>query len=214
MCDAASDTNLKDQWLYDVLSAAVADTWDKILSAGVGDHYVKSVTFNTVAGQGDYLLSTLISAGDFYKVSQVLVNEGNGQYRPISRINAAELQAYRPPTAVIPMKLYYIPCAPVWTVGNESFDGINGWEEHTLATAAVMVKKKKQDDYQPFQQRKLELERRMATNASRDDAEPPRVARKRKRQSQDYYAAFRSNVSKYAVRGLNLELYYDYGYVG
>lgn len=213
MCDAQNDKHIKDTEGYSILTSAVAETWGKIRKAG-GNHHVKTVTFNTVANQVDYSLDTICTDTDFLAVAQLDVNEGNGQYRPISRIPESELQAFRAPTSVIAMRLKYEPCAPVWTTGNESFDGINGWEEHTLNTAAVMVKKKKQDDYQPFQQRKLELERRIAEEAGRDDSEPPRVARKRRRASQDYYAAWRNNVSRYSVRGSVLSLYYDYGYVG
>ncbi len=213
MCDIENDRHLTTTELYSVLSAALAETWDKILASGSGDFYTKTITFNTVAGTSDYVLDTIITAADFLRVANLDVNEGNGQYRPVGRISELELQSYRAPTSVIPMRLKYIPCAPVWTTGNESFDGINGWEEHLLNTAAVMVKKKKQDDYMPYQQRKQELERRMATAAGRDAAEPPRVVRKRQRQSQDYYATFRNNVSKYSIRAGTLSLYYNYGYV-
>ncbi len=213
MTDTVNDTHLSKTYMYGVLTAAVADTWDKILKCSKGDHFTKSVTFSTVAGQTEYPLSTVVSAGDFYKVSVLAVDEGQGQFRPLTSISPLELQSYRAPTAAVPMKLHYTPCAPVWTVGNESFDGINGWEEHTLNTAAVMVKKKKQDDFQPFLQAKKEMEGRMASAASRDDGEPPRVVRKHMRASADYYAAFRNNVSKYLVRGLNLELYYNHGYI-
>lgn len=212
MTDTENDTHLTDAELYRVLTQAVSNTWDKIIAAAPGDMYVKSVTFNTVAGQQEYAFGTIVSAGDYYKLSQLYVNEGSGQYRPIGRINPAETQSYRAPTAAVPMKLYYAPCAPVWTTGSESFDGINGWEEHTLNVAAEVVKKKKSDDYQPFRQAKMELEKRIADMGNQDQAEPPRVVRKRMRQSMDYYASFRNNISKYNIRGLNLELFYNYGY--
>ncbi len=210
MCDAKNDTHLTDTELYRVLTSAVAETWGKIRKAG-GNHFVKSVTFNTVANQLEYSLDTIAPALDFQAVAQLDVNEGNGQYRPLTAIPESELQSYRAPTSVIAMRLKYAPCAPTWSTGQESFDGINGWEEHTLCTAAVWVKKKKQDDYQPFQQRKLELERRIADEAGRDDAEPPRVAMKRQRRRQDYYSAYRTNVSRYSVRGSVLSLYYNFG---
>ncbi|MDD5374477.1 hypothetical protein [Acidithiobacillus sp.] len=213
MCDAKNDTHITTTELYRVLTSAVAETWGKIRKAG-GNHFVKTVTFNTVADQLNYELDTIAPDADFLAVAQLDVNEGNGQYRPLTAIPESELQSYRAPTSVIPMRLKYAPRAPTWSTGQESFDGINGWEEHTLCTAAVWLKKKKQDDYQPFQQRKLELERRIAEEACRDDAEPPRVARKRQRKSMDYYAAFRNNVSRYSIRGTTLSLYYNYGYVG
>lgn len=210
--DTENDTHLTDAELYRILTSCVADTWDKIIAAAPGDMYVKSVTFTTTSGTVEYPFSTLVSAGDYYRMSKLYVDEGSGQFRPIGRINTSETQSYRAPISAVPMKLYYAPCAPVWTLGSESFDGINGWEEHTICLAAEVVKKKKSDDYQPFRARRLEIERRIATMGNKDDEEPPRVVRKRMRQSMDYYASFRNNISKYAIRGLNLELYYNYGY--
>ncbi len=212
MTDAENDPHLGDAELYRVLTMAVANTWDKIVSAGTGTEYKKSVTFNTTDGQTDYPFATLCPDGDFYRVSQVYVDEGSGQFRPISRINMAETQSYRAPQGSVPMVLWYIPCAPVWTLGTETFDGINGWEEHTLNVAAEVIKKKKMDDPGPYRQARMELEQRIARMANRDDAEPPRVIRKRMRQSMDYYASYRNNISKYDIRGNNLSLYYNYGY--
>ncbi len=216
MTDTVNDTHLTDAELYAVLTSAVAETWDAIMAGGSAGEFVKRQTFNTVAGQKEYALSgtnKIITDDDFYKVQTLYVDERNGQLRPINRINAAEEQPYRAPTNVIPMVLYYVPCAPVWVDGTESFDGINGWEEHTLVTAAIFIMNKKQDDANPFKQRKRELEARISTMANRSRGEPPRVVRKRRQQVQDRYALWLNNVSCWDIRGGNLELFYRYGYL-
>lgn len=212
MTDAVSDTHLTDPEMYAALTSAVAETWDLILSSGVGDEYVKKVSFNTQANVVEYPTATIFSAGDFYKISAIYVDEGQGQLRPLNRISPYEEQAYRAPASIIPIIAYYIPCAPTWSTGAESFDGINGWEEHTLNTAAIFVKAKKEDDATTFRQRKRELEGRISTMANRSRGEPPRVVRKRRAQAMDNYAAWQNNVSCWDLRGVNLELYYRFGY--
>lgn len=212
MTDQVNGTHLSDAEMYRILTSAVTSTWDFILVNGIGE-YVKKKTFNTVANQKEYSLSTIVGmADDFYKLSSLYVDEGNGQLRPISRINPEEEQAYRAPASVVPMVLYYVPCAPVFTTGSESFDGINGWEEHTLNVAAEAVMKKKQDDAAPYTRTKRELESRIQTMANRMQGEPPRVVRKRHQKSQDRYALWLNNVSCWDIRGGNLELFYRYGY--
>lgn len=213
MTDSVSDTHLSDAELYAALTSAVAETWDLILASGLGDEGVKSVTFNTVGNQLNYAIGTVVPDGDFYRVSEVYVDEGNGQRRPISRISPAEVQAFRPVQSASPIILYYIPCAPVWSTGSETFDGINGWEEHTLNTAAMYVMAKKNDDQAPFQRRKSQLEARIKASANRNAADPPRVVRKNMSRRQDAWLPYNQTVSAWNIRGSNLEFYYRYGYI-
>lgn len=212
MTNTTNDTHLTAAEVYRILTSAVGDTWDFLLANGVGDEFVKSVSFTTVAGQKEYAIDTIAPAGDFYKVQTLYVDEGNGQLRPITRINPFEEQAYRAPVSEVPMKLYYVPCAPVWTTGLESFDGINGWEEHVLCTAAMTIKAKKNDDYRWYANRKMELEKRIQGMAGRSPGEPPRVVMKRRQQRMDWYSPWRNNVSCWDKRGNNIELFYLYGF--
>ena len=212
MTDTENDPHITTTEKYEILSSAVAETWDLIISSGRGDEYVKSVSFVSVAGQREYPIATVVAAGDFYKVTQMYVDEGSGQLRPIIYLNPAEIGAYRPPQASANIKMYYLPCAPVWTNGSGSFDGINGWEEHTLATAAITVMNKKKDAAQPFESRKRSLEQRIQTVANRDQAEPARVVRKRRSLENERYVIWNNTVSRWNVRGINIELFYNYGY--
>src|SRR4051812_21861253 len=107
MTDTENDPHISTAEKYEILTAAVAETWDLILANGPGDEYVKSVTFNTVTGQREYPIATICPAGDFYRISQLYVDEGSGQRRPVGRISPGETNAYRPPASVVPMVLYY-----------------------------------------------------------------------------------------------------------
>lgn len=212
--DTENDAHLSTTEKNEILNSAIAETWDHIVSAGLAEKYVKSATFSTVADTLEYNLETICTDGDFYRIHQLYVDEGSGQLRPLTRLAPAEIQSFRPPSSVVSMKLYYIPSAPMLESGDDSetFDGINGWEEHTLMTAACAVKFKKDDDYNQFYRRKKELEQRIASMGNIDFGEPARVVRKRKR-SLDPFLMYRNNINAYCVRGDKLELYYNYGYI-
>lgn len=220
MTDTENDTHLSTTEKNDYISAAAAETWDKIVQA-CPDQYVTTQTFSTVAGQLEYALSSIVSAGDFYRVHSLYVNEGNGQYRPIDRINPAEVQSFRPPQTVVAMQLRYIPCAATFKTTGPSptyddtltFDGINGWEEHVLNTAALAIKAKREEDRGPFFQRKKELEARIASMGHADWSGPSRVVRRRNRLNRDPFYVYQNNVNAWVYRNGKLELMYLHGYV-
>lgn len=217
--DTENDSHISATELYKQLTAAVADTWDKILGHGLGGEFVKTVYFNTVAEQVEYAIATMTNGtttagtgstgiSDFYKVKTLYVSDGSGLYRPIHRTNPNEEYALKGPSTAASMKLCYVPCAPVFTTGNESFDGINGWEEHVINLAAIRVKSKKEDDTGPYRSIVRELEDRMATHANRNDDEPPRIIRRRRAQAwANRIAPYAGGVYAWDLRGANLELY-------
>ena len=188
--DAQNDTHLSTAEVYKFLSDAAADTWDKICSSSLGGEFVKYVYFQTVTGQQDYPLTSSIWSSsptlsspaaitDFYQNRILYCNDGNGLYRPVQRVTPDEQYALKAPTAVMTMKLAYLPCAPVFTTGNEVWDGINGWEGHTIMGACIKVKAKKEDDTSPYRTRMREIEDRIQKHANRNLQEPPRVIRRR-----------------------------------
>jgi hypothetical protein len=219
--DTENDTHLSDAEIYKHLTSSVADTWDKIQMHGLGGEAVKWATFSTVANQQEYSLSASIWAiqgaaatalTDFYQVKTLYVSEGNGQFRPISRVTPSEEHGMRAPLGVYSMKLYYVPCAPVFTTGAESFDGINGWEEHTIMGAAIRIKAKKEDDTGPYRAAMREVEERMKKMANRNQDEAPRIIKRaRATRASLIYAPYSSNVTGWDIRGNNIELFYNYG---
>jgi hypothetical protein len=210
--DAMADTNITDTWLFKKGTAAVAKTWDILLAHGLGGEGVKNVTFNTVANQQEYAIGTIVSAGDFYKVKTLYVNEGNGQFRAINRVSPNEEHAMRAPLGVYPMKLYYIPCAPTWTTGAEQFDGINGYEEHTVQLIAAAIKAKQQDDPGPHLSAARMVEETIKSRARRSEDEAPTVVRRHRAAArQAMWAPYSSNVTAWDIRGGNIELFYSYG---
>ncbi len=216
LTDTENDAHIGTAEKNEILNSAMAETWDIITSSGLAEKYVKSVSFNTVANQLEYTLdaTTYVTDNDFYKIHQLYVNEGNGRLRPLERINPAEIECMVAPTTVQAMKLYYIPYSPERATGDDAlfFDGINGWEEHTLMVAACAIKMKKDDSYATFARRKDELAARIRSMGNIDFSGPQRVVR-RWRRRQDPFNMVNSNIRGYGIRGNKLELYSHSGYL-
>lgn len=213
--DTENDTHLSTQEKYGILVSAICEVWDLLTESGQADQYVKKVSFTTTPGTVEYTFASVCTDGDFYKVQALYVDEGNGHRRPVQRVNVSEIYPYKAPQSAVTLELHYIPCAPTFGgIGNYngalSWDGYNGWEELVLQIAAVTIKKKKEDDYRPFQERAMELKKRIQSMSNTDWNEPPRVQRRR-RVRNDPYLPFRNDVTAYAVRGGKIEIYYNYG---
>lgn len=203
--DIQNDTHSTDAELYRVLSAALAETWDVIVSSGLAEQYTKNVTFTVTPGTTEYSFATVVSAGDFYKLHQLYVVETSGHLRAIQRMNPSEIEAYKTPSSTSTMKLYYIPCAPEISTGAEVIDGFNGWEEHILACAEIQIRKKREEDYSGAYRRKQELEARIQRMANTDWSGPSRVVRRRT--GRRIVDISNSTIACYVVRGGKLELY-------
>lgn len=217
LCDIENDTHILSFELNQILTCAMAETWDLLCDCGLAEKYVKSVTINTVANQMEYDLTSagVISAQDFYRIHHVYVVEPGGHLRPIQKLNPSEIHAYTAPKTVCQVKLYYIPQAPVWQDGSADdntalFDGVNGWEEHLLMTACCAVKLKREEEYSQYFRRKKELEERIRRQGNVDFGDGMSVSRKRRQRVKEWYP-YTDTVSAYGIRGDKLELYYNSG---
>jgi hypothetical protein len=208
MTDTENDKHVSDAELNKVINSAARETWDRIAGAGLQGHGVKYVDFSTTPGTQEYSLKAL--APDFYKVHQLFVNDGNGQFRPITRIHHSEVMTYRPPQTSVSLRLYYIPTCPKLVEDTDTFDGVNGWEEHTLNVAAIHIKRKKLDDASEYFKRKQELEQRIVSMGNADWSEPSRVVRRRHRKDNPFWV-YQNDVNAWVLRGDNIELFYHYG---
>ncbi len=223
VADIQNDRHLSPDEKNAILAKAVSETWDTIVNSGLAEQYVKSVQFTSVPDQIEYVIDGeegIITNGDFYKISTLYVEETQGYKRPIERINPAEITGLKAPSQPCNLVLYYIPCAPTWQDENGSyddsmtFDGINGWEEHVVLTAAIHVKMKKDQDFSQLYRRKKDLEQRITSMSNTDWSGPSRVV-KRWKKRQDPWAPFTTAVTGWCIRGGKLELYVGgplYGY--
>lgn len=221
MTATENDEDMTVRELNDIIISAAAETVDHMITSGLSEQTVKTATFSTTSGTLEYDLSSasIVPDQDFYKVSKVFVDEGGGQYRPIERINVGDRQAYRPPQSTVSIILHYIPLATNFKDSNgeyndeATFDGINGWEEHTLCTAAMQVKAKKEEDFSYYARRKAELEERMAFLGNTDFSGPATVVRRRGRQARNSFFPYQNQVSAWSIRNKQIALYYAYPWV-
>lgn len=211
LCDMENDTHVATTEKNLIINSAVAETWDLIIAAGLAEQYVKNANFSTVADTLEYDLasSSIVADTDFYKVSKLYVVENTHYLRPLKRLSGSEIYSFRSPRSVASMRLKYIPTATVFASGDDAitFDGINGWEEHTLMTACCAVKMKKEESYDLFYKRKMELVARIKALGNTDFGEAPRVVKKRP-SFNDPFMNFASGVNCYVLRGKKLELFY------
>lgn len=219
LTDTENDTHLSDTELNEIIASAAAETWDVMISSGIaenGSGMVKKQTFTSTAGTKEYDLETgsgtgLVTADDFYKVHQLYVDEGQGRYRPITRVNPSETAHLMAPQTAAPMVLFYIKAAPTFKSAgvfsdSATFDAVNGWDEHLLMTAAISVKMKKDDDYAQYFRRKQELENRLKLVGNVDWSQAPTVSRIRANKSK-YLLSRTYDVCYWGIRAGNLELY-------
>lgn len=224
ICDIENDAHISSTELDRIINSAVKETWDVIVNCGQAEKYVTFSTIQIVPGQLTYELRDAVAGspipgwneGDtdtyFYRMHQVYCVESQDQRRSLPRVNPSEIQRYRAPISSSQVLLYYITTAKPLVAADDIFDGINGWEEHTIMTAACAVKLKKEDSYSVFYQRKQELEKRIRNLGNVDFGEPIRVSQKRKTR-QDPWLMYANNIQAYGIRGDKIEFYYDVGYI-
>lgn len=217
MTDTQNDTHLTEAEMFEYLSAAQAETIDKLIQLGAGEFLTKKQTFSTVANQSDYPLSTVFSAGDFYKLLSIQA-QVNGRWVPLRRVVRESSYVLLPPAASgIQLRANYLPYSTKISAGTDVVDGINGFEEHTLATAAISVKAKKEEDTSPYEKLKARQEARMELQAKRDVNEPRRIVERKNqwhRQWRYGLLAYNSNVHMYDIVGDNIEIYRNEGIIG
>jgi hypothetical protein len=209
LTDTVNDTHLSQAEMWDFINGGIARTIDKLVESGNGEHLTKKVTFSTVANQSDYVVTTVIPAGDFYRLIGVQVRASNS-WLPVRRLVRESSQLLRAPQGVSTVRLTYLPYASKLTTGTDTFDGINGFEDMVLMCAAIDVKRKKEEDTAPFERQLASAEARVTRMAKRDDNEPNRIVERRTgraRWSRFFTGQLSSFVTTYDLIGANLELY-------
>lgn len=208
--DISGDTHVVQAEKIRYLDTAYARLWTKIAKTSPPDHFIKDVSFNTVAGTKAYSIATIASDGDFWQLKNVYVNEGDGQFRPLPPVNEFNVQAYRAPQVAQAMQLSYIKCAPKLTATNQTIDGVQGWEELMVMYACEDICRKKKDDPRMYREKIVSLERDIEYCGHRDVGWAETIVRKR---NLDPFYLYHNNVDGYRLRGDNLELFYRSGYL-
>lgn len=98
-------------------------------------------------------------------------------YRVMASTDSAQRLMLRPQqnTAGV-YQLWYVPKCPELVDDDDSFDGINGWEEYVVVDAAIKMLQKQEDDVSVlFAQKKALADRIQAMSADRSQADPEKI---------------------------------------
>lgn len=185
-----------EQWLNDGLR----DLYDLLVAARGEDYYAITASVSYSA-----LIDGWALPADFYRMLELVAYDGS-QYVSVPRgelanragaLNIAQnsggsihnteyllldgeitLQPVPSNKTAVSLRLYYLPA--MTTVGSGgSFDGINGWEEYAVLSAAIRMLEKEGtlDIAQALEVERARLEERIGRLAStRDAGRPKRIA--------------------------------------
>ncbi len=186
--------------LTDLVNEALTENWDLMVAASPPDYFSSETTITTVAGTKAYSLPAT-----FYKLRAVYLDEGSSEYRPLVQANDQEEQYYRPPSGVHSVIVRFIQCCPLLTTGAATFDGVNGWEELAVLTAAINALGKEGTDASALRGERARLEKRIMDMADRNPGEPQRVIR-RARNGRSIFRSYASSVDAYRLTAGNIDL--------
>jgi hypothetical protein len=168
------------------INAAVEDTWNVLVSARP-DYYTLEYVVPTVAGVDSVALPT-----DFFRLRKAELSNGT-RWRRLSRVEldathqfgstpatpthyrlqANALKLYRTPDSVRQVRIYYLPCKSTMVADADTFDGINGFEDHAIIGAVVRLKMREGMPSAEWVAERNQLEVTIRTMASNEDVGQP-----------------------------------------
>ena len=199
--DVVSDNHCTDAEINDLLNEGISEHWDLLVSCAPPDYYASSSSISVSAGTEAYSLPA-----DFYRLRAVQVREGSDEYRPIGPLQDADIQRYRIPNASATVRVRYITTATKLDDDNDTFDGVNGWEELVVLYAAIDILSKRGQDPSFLIAKRDRFVERIKLNVMRDAGEPPRIRRASQR-NDDRFRVYQNTIDGYILRAGNIELY-------
>ncbi len=115
--------------------------YDFLVAAGPPDYYAADTDVSVVAGQIPYALPD-----DFLSLVNVWVQETDEWRRPLDQVQDRQRQGYKPPAAAVIVTLEYIPTCPTFDEEEDTFDGVDGWDELISAKVARDIILKREGD--------------------------------------------------------------------
>src|SRR5262245_18687897 len=177
-----------DAKLNESINEAIRDTF-RTLAKERPDEYITLQQTATVAGS-----DTVALAADFLRLVNVEISDSaTGDYRQLHRVSpreayrftasnpwtlryrrqGANLKLVPAPTAVYPLRVWYIPHPALLALDADTFDGISGYE--SLVIASAIYKRQLRENMPDLDRWLREMQRlkaEIATDAEDDDAEP------------------------------------------
>lgn len=169
------------------VNEGIEETWS-VLTDARPDYYTReqSPAPVTVAGVDQVALPLdllhlrkveLLDGDRAYKLMTInlaeshRVRRGSGRpsrYRP----QGTALKLYPPPEAAYTLRIYYIPAFTNLAADGDTFDGINGFEDHAVALAIYRLKLREQMPVGDWLGEVQRIEQKMRGDAKLDTGEP------------------------------------------
>lgn len=210
--DAENDPHVTDTEIDGLINNAHTAFYDLLIGSAPPDYFRTSYSFSTASGTVAYNLPS-----DFYKLRQLYVIDQTGIYRPLEQVDEVARYSYRAPNATCSMRLDYVPVPTDLADDTDELDGINGWDEFIVLTAAIDIKNKKEDDASALIRKRNEVQARMEKMAPRDEGSPRHVIRRnhygQNRRAWYVESAVQAQVHGYTLVGSTIEVYRFAGHI-
>jgi hypothetical protein len=165
------------------------------IAKAVPYHYSTDYAFNTVAGTIPYALPA-----DFLWCQDLYAAEDVDHYRPIRNLTGWQRNVYRAPQGAYSLVLRYTPTPVDLSADADTVDGIIGYDEWIVASAARCLLLKERDDVSQITGELRELEQDIIESISfRDQGQPQMITEVE--MATDWPYPYRQAINGYQLRG-------------
>ncbi len=213
--DLENSQYVTDTELNGYINNSVAELYDHLIGAYDSDYFIESIAFNSVGGQVDYPLpdGTLYSAAKpFYKLRGVDARINSANYfslRPFNfnernrnedfawstlngplvryRMVGSNLRFSPAPDGITPIRVWYIPLAPVLAADEDILQDLNAYSEYVVVDAAIKCRIKEELEIQTLEAVKMQLKQRIEQMAQNRDAGNPESVSDIYAENNDYW---------------------------
>ena len=181
------------------INSSVAELHDILVQSYGEDYFVKKAVFNTVSQQDEYLLSTIITDNDFYKLRGIDAKTNGDDYFTLQRFNFNERNRFQHsgawdhlgitniryrilgskilfspvPDRDLEVRIWYVPEAAKLVNDADEFEDFNQYAEYVVVDAAIKMLQKEESDVTVLMAQKEELKRRIEVASNNRDIESP-----------------------------------------
>lgn len=157
------------------------ELYDLLISAYGSDYYSSTDTITTVSGTASYALPAdhyktvgidyVVSSTEKYPLDRYAFRDRN--LRNNAYLNRSYFPSYKyritgnnvvlspTPNEIITLEHIYIPVAQEMTIGADTIDGVNGFEEYIVVDAAIKALQKEESDVSVLMAQKDRLRKRL-----------------------------------------------------
>ena len=180
-----------DTELTSYINASISELYDLLVSAYGNDYFLNNYTFTTDNVNVTYALPAdfykmvgidlYINASRFITLKPFMWNE-RGRYQdgsnwaaliaiqgPKYHLMGNSIMFQPTPPGAFNMKLWYVPSSPKLSIGSDTLDGIDGWEEFVIIDAASKMLEKEESDTSVLEMRKKSIIQRINLMAENRD---------------------------------------------